>query len=271
MSSSQHIKASDEEVAIAASLAQARRLRQPIAPFGNRLSASPLESAYRIQKINTQAALKSGARQVGRKIGLTSVAVQKQLGVDQPDFGVLFEDMCFNDGDLIPTERLLQPRIEAEIAFVLARDITVENATIRQLEDAIDHAVLAAEIVDSAIVDWKISLADTIADNASCGLFVLGRNKRLLPDLDLRLCGAVVNRNGADVSFGVGAACLGHPLNAVKWLSDLSVKLGEPLRAGEIILSGALGPMVDVHAGDIFRIEAAGFGALEIPFSDGQK
>ena len=264
------MKPTDEEVQIAAALAEARRLRKPIAPFGQRLRGGVLDAAYRIQKINTDAILGRGVRQVGRKIGLTSKAVQKQLGVDQPDFGVLFEDMWFNSGELIPTDRLLQPRIEAEVAFVLGRDINSDDVSRKELEAAIDHAFIAAEIVDSAIEGWKISLADTIGDNASCGLFVLGEKKCRLSELDLRLCGAVVSRNGNDVSFGVGAACLGHPLNAVKWLSDMSAKLGAPLRAGEIILSGALGPMVDVLPGDVFEIEAASLGKLIVPFSSEQ-
>ena len=161
----------------------------------------------------------------------------------------------------------MQPRIEAEIAFVLEHDLVEPNTSWSALEAAIGYAVAAAEVVDSAIADWKITLADTIADNASCGLFVLGEQERKLGDFDPRLCGMVLSRNGEEVSVGTGAACLGHPLRAVKWLADMSVRLGDPLRRGEIILSGALGPMVDVAPNDTFTIEVAGFGALTVPFS----
>ncbi len=266
-SAAEHVNTPMQEIEVARLLLEARRERRPISSIAHLFPAGSLEAAYRVQKINADAARAHGLRQVGRKIGLTSLSVQRQLGVDQPDCGVLFEDMWFSDGDVLPIERLMQPRIEAEIAFVLGRDVTVDGASHEQLQAAIDHVVVAAEIVDSAIAGWKISLVDTVADNASCGLFALGNQRHSIAGLDLRLCGMVLSRNGADASFGVGAACLGHPLNAVKWLADVAVRLGEPLRAGEIILSGALGSMVDVAAGDVFRIEVAGLGELVVPFS----
>ncbi len=251
----------------AALLYDARRDRQAVPPVSTSHGVNDLEDAYKVQQINTLRWLKEGRRQIGRKIGLTSTSVQQQLGVDQPDFGVLFDDMRFGDGDEIPVDRLLQPRIEAEIAYVLGGDLIQEESSLEMISEAIDHAVVAAEIVDSAIADWKITLADTVADNASCGLFVLGSEKHRLSDFDQRTCGMILSRNGTDVSFGVGAACLGHPLNAVKWLADKSVALGEPLKAGEVILSGALGPMVDAAPGDRFTIEVAGLGLLTVPFS----
>ena len=268
--------ATPEECAIAGLLDIARQSRSPVPPVGERLGADAptgnvardkLASAYRVQSLNVVKAVERGEEIIGRKIGLTSKTVQAQLGVDQPDFGVLFGSMQYSDGQTIPADTLIQPRIEAEIAFVLSKDITQPDVTLEEVADAIEYVVLAAEIVDSAIQDWRISLADTIADNASCGAFVLGENKLSLDEVDLRLCGMVMSRNGQEVSFGVGAACLGHPLNAVKWLADISTDLGSPLRAGEVILSGALGPMVDAKSRDIFKIEVAGLGTLTVPFA----
>ncbi|MAB14331.1 fumarylacetoacetate hydrolase family protein [Parvibaculum sp.] len=252
---------------IADAVYQSRRTGLCIPPLSLTYGLSDVDEAYRVQEINTRRRIDEGARRVGRKIGLTSKTVQAQLGVDQPDFGVLFDDMQFASGETLPMKRLMQPRIEAEIAFVLEHDLVEPNTSWSALEGAIGYAVAAAEVVDSAIADWKITLADTIADNASCGLFVLGEQERKLGDFDPRLCSMVLSRNGEEVSVGTGAACLGHPLRAVKWLADMSVRLGDPLRRGEIILSGALGPMVDVAPNDTFTIEVGGFGALTVPFS----
>ena len=242
---------------------------QPIAPIRDRLAPGDLAAAYAVQDINTRHWLKSGRRLAGRKIGLTSTAVQQQLGVDQPDFGMLFADMAVCDDDAVTLDRVLQAKVEAEVAFVLERDITTEQATMADVLRAVGYAVAAIEIVGSRIANWDIRLVDTVADNASSGLYVLGNTPMLIAGLDLRDCAMQMTR-GADaevVSTGVGHACLGHPLNAVLWLARKMVEVGRPLQAGDTILSGALGPMVAVKAGDRFEARIAGLGAVRARFA----
>lgn len=251
----------------------ARQLRDagdsgvPIAPIRDRLPAGDVVAAYAIQEANTRHWLKAGRRLVGRKIGLTSVAVQRQLGVDQPDFGMLFADMAVCDDEPVRLDRVLQPKVEAEIAFVLERDITVEQATMADLMGAIGYAVAAIEIVGSRIADWDIRLVDTVADNASSGLYVLGNTPMRLPGLDLRDCAMQMTRGTDVVSTGVGHACLGHPLNATLWLARKMVDVGRPLKAGDTILSGALGPMVAVKPGERFEATIAGLGSVRARFA----
>lgn len=255
--------------ALAKPLREAYGTGVPIAPIRDRLAPADLVSAYAVQELNTRHWLKAGRRLVGRKIGLTSVAVQQQLGVDQPDFGMLFADMAVCDDEPVSLERVLQPKVEAEVAFVLDRDITVEQATMADVLRAIGYAVAAIEIVGSRIANWDIRLVDTVADNASSGLYVLGNTPMLLAGLDLRDCAMQMTR-GADadvVSTGVGHACLGHPLNAVLWLARKMVEVGRPLKAGDTILSGALGPMVAVKAGDRFEAQIAGLGSVRARFA----
>lgn len=250
------------EIGVAGRLREARARREQIPPLG----LVDLAAACRVQRINIDRRIAAGARVVGRKIGLTSAAIQAQLGVDEPDFGWLLSDMQVAEGEPVDHGRLIQPRIEAEIAFALKDDLPADP-DLDQVRRAIDYAVVAAEIVDSAILDWKITLTDTVADNASAALFVLGGNRARLDRFEPRLAGMATRRDGAVVSHGVGAACLGDPLEAVRWLARAAVAQGAPLQAGEIILSGALGPMVAVRAGDRFDIEVAGLGALSIPFT----
>jgi 2-keto-4-pentenoate hydratase len=238
----------------------------PIAPVRGSLDSPSAELAYEIQEINTRHWSAAGRRIVGRKIGLTSKAVQQQLGVDQPDFGMLFADMEVPNGGAVSAARLLQPRAEAEVACVLGRDLRDPDPTTSEVMHAIAYLLPAIEIVDSRIQDWKISLIDTIADNASSALYVLGTEPRAASDVDLRLCGMVLTKNDAIVATGAGAACLGHPLNAVRWLAATMVAKGRPLRAGDVVLSGALGPMTSVAAGDFVRAEIAGLGAVAVKF-----
>jgi 2-keto-4-pentenoate hydratase len=249
----------------------ARRLREaytasPIAPLRDVLDPTDIDGAYAVQAINTAYWTGQGRRIVGRKIGLTAKAVQQQLGVDQPDFGVLFDDMHIADGGRLDPARAIQPKAEAEIAFVLGRDITDADASIETIGAAIDHAVAAIEIVDSRIADWKISFADTVADNGSSAFFVLGDDHRRLAGLDLYTCGMVLEINGKVASLGAGAACLGHPLNAVQWLARTLVARGEPLRAGDVLLSGALGPMVALTPGDEVRTRIGGLGTCNFTY-----
>ena len=250
------------------SLAEAFATRSPCEPIKEAIEPLGLEGAYKVQHDLTRRAIAAGRRIVGRKNGLTSLAVQRQLGVDQPDFGCLFADMAVADGDPIPMGRLIQPKAEAEIAFVLRKSIDRENPTLADVIDAIAYALPAIEIVDSRVRDWNISIYDTIADNASSGLFALGGAPKKIDDVDLRLCGAVMEKNGDPISFGCGAACLGNPLNAVLWLANKLVEVEKPLQEGDVVLSGALGPMITAAAGDRFHARVNGLGAVTAIFSD---
>lgn len=235
-------------------LREAATSRTPCASVRDLIGAADVAAAYAVQLQLTQERRASGERVVGRKIGLTSPAVQAQLGVDRPDFGVLFDDMEVADGEAAPMNRLIQPKMEAEIAFTLGADLDgeVSPATVRA---AVDHAVVALEIVDSRIANWDISFADTVADNASSGLFVLGSRRLRLDEFEPRDTAVSLAVNGLVVSTGTGAACLGDPLAALAWLAETSRDLGEPLKTGQIVLSGALGPMVPVRAGTNVRAD----------------
>ncbi|KXU83819.1 2-keto-4-pentenoate hydratase [Paraburkholderia monticola] len=252
--------------AAAHALVNAERSGEFIAPLRERYEQMSIDDAYAIQRVNTERRLASGRRLVGCKIGLTSVAVQKQLGVDQPDFGMLFDDMGYGDGEPIPASILTQPKIEAEIAFVIGRDLSMPNPGQLDVLNAIDYALPALEIVGSRIANWNIRITDTIADNASSSAYVLGNSPRKLADFDLRLCGMVMERRGEPVSVGAGAACLGHPVNAVVWLARTMAALGTPLKAGDLVLSGALGPMVAVTPGDVFEARINGLGSVRAVF-----
>lgn len=239
----------------------------PIAPVRTQLEPGGAEAAYLVQEINTRYFLDQGRRLVGRKIGLTSKSVQLQLGVDAPDFGMLFADMALAPGEEIAPGRVLQPKVEAEIAIVLKRDLDQPDLPFSTLMSAVDYVLPAVEIVGSRIRDWDISLLDTIADGASSGLYALGTEPRKLDQVDLRLCGMLMERGGELVSVGAGAACLGHPLNAALWLARKMVEVGRPLKEGDVIMSGALGPMVPVAPGDIIDTTIDGLGQVRTIFA----
>jgi len=244
---------------------------KPCAPVRELLPEQCLESAYAVQKINSDYWLAKGRRVVGVKAGLTSKSVQKQLGVDQPDFGVLYADMFIEDGGTVALDasfpsNIMQPKVEAEVALVLKHDITVSNPTVVDIINATDYALPAIEIVGSRIENWNINIVDTIADNASSGLFVLGSTPTKLEGLDLRLCGMVMERRGEQISTGAGQACLGNPLNAAVWLAKTFVENGSPLKAGDILLTGALGPMVQVAPGDNIETRISGLGSVRVSF-----
>jgi len=258
----------DAVAAVARRLYDAAASGVPIEPIRGALPEDDLDAAYAVQQINTDRAIAEGRRLVGRKIGLTSLAVQQQLGVDQPDFGMLFADMALSDGDEASWESLMQAKCEAEIALVLERDLDKECLTLADVISATAYALPAIEIVGSRIANWDIRITDTIADNASSGLYVTGNRPVSLDRLDLRLAGMVMERDGRQVSLGVGAACLGHPLNAALWLARRMVSIGMPLKAGEIILTGALGPMVPVSPGDSFEAQIGGVGSVRVAFGD---
>lgn len=215
---------------------------------------SDVAAAYAVQQENMQERVAWGARIVGRKIGLTSPSVQAQLGVDRPDFGVLLDDMDFPDATPVPMSRLLQPKVETEIAFVLGSPLD-GDASDRAVRAAVDHAVVALEIVDSRITGWDITFADTVADNASSGLFVLGTRRLTLAEVEPRETAMKMYVDDHLVSVGTGAACLGDPLAALAWLARTTQAVGHPLLAGEVVLSGALGPMASLAAGQHVRAE----------------
>ncbi|HYF19589.1 MAG TPA: 2-keto-4-pentenoate hydratase [Ramlibacter sp.] len=252
---------------LAAGLREAAATGRPVPPLRDSLASSGIAGAYAVQQANTRFALAGGRRIVGRKIGLTSRAVQAQLGVDSPDYGVLLDDMALYDGEDIAAGRVLQPKVEAEVAFVLGRDLTQPNVTPAEVIRATEFVLPAIEIVGSRIADWNIKLLDTVADNASSGLFVVGNEPRLLRQVDLRTCGMVMSRRGDEVSTGTGAACLGHPVNALVWLARKLVEVGEPLREGDLVMSGALGPMAKAEAGDLFEARIEGLGSVRVAFA----
>ncbi|HMN75483.1 MAG TPA: fumarylacetoacetate hydrolase family protein [Burkholderiaceae bacterium] len=250
----------------ALALRDARARRCPIAPVSARFGIAGLDAAYAVAEINTQARLAGGRRVVGKKVGLTSLAVQQQLGVDEPDFGVLFDDMEFLDGAEVPMALLAQPKVEAEVAFVVGSDLAATAPSWGEFIVSLACALPAIEIVDSAIADWKITLADTVADNASSALYLLGQQPVAVGALAGCELGMRMSVNGRVASVGGAAACLGHPLRAAYWLARTMAARGQPLRAGELILSGALGPMATVKAGDQVYAQIGGLGGCAVRF-----
>ena len=243
-------------------LREARASRRTIAPISISHGIAGLEAAYAVAEVNTLARIDAGGRVVGKKVGLTSKAVQTQLGVDQPDFGMLFDDMEILNGEDASMSRLIQPKVEAEVAFVVGRDLAGKTPSWAEFLACIAYALPAIEIVDSAITDWKISLVDTVADNASSALYVLGDQPLALGAVSLGDVGMQMTKNGQVASVGTGAACLGHPLRAAYWLARTMARRGQGLRAGEVILSGALGPMVPVVAGDLIHARIGALGTV---------
>lgn len=240
---------------------------KPVAPIRDLISAGGVDAAYAVQEINTRHALDSGRRLVGRKIGLTSLAVQRQLGVDQPDYGMLFSDMDVPEGFPISLDQVIQPKVEAEIAIVVGRDLPHPDLTTAEMIRAVEYVVPAIEIVDSRVANWDIRIWDTVADNASSGLFVLGAVPRKLEALDLRECGMVMEVKGEPISVGAGIACLGSPITAALWLARVMAKVGRPLLEGDVILSGALGPMAGVARGDVVEARINGVGTVRAAFA----
>ena len=224
--------------------------------------------AYAVQTLQVERWIAEGARVKGRKVGLTARAMQKMLGVDQPDFGHLLDTMLVESGDRISADRFIQPRVEPEIAFVLGRDLVGPGVTPPDVVRATDFVVAALELIDSRIKDWKLTLVDTIADNASSGAVVLASRPAPLGGIDLRLSGCNLHRNGALVATGAGGAVLGDPVRAVAWLANVLAATGEGLRSGDVVLPGSCTAAVPVVAGDSVRAEFAGIGAVNVSFTE---
>jgi 2-keto-4-pentenoate hydratase len=252
---------------LADKLWQASQTGVPVEPLTKRHPSLEIDDAYAIQSLNIDRQVAQGARVCGRKVGLTSVPMQELLGVNEPDYGVLLDHMFVEDGDEIALERLLQPRIEAEVAFVMEQDLTGPGITAARALTAIAGAFPAVEIVDSRVANWEIKLVDTVADNASSGLLVMGGNLRKVTDIDLRLIGVVVTRHGQLVDTGAGAAVLGNPARCVAWLANKLASFGASLSAGDVILPGAVHRMIGVAPGDMFRAEFAHLGSVTVRFS----
>ncbi|MBQ0887176.1 2-keto-4-pentenoate hydratase [Streptomyces ambofaciens] len=250
-------------------LLTAERTGEPCPPVRSLLPEGDIDAAYGVQRLNAERGLAAGRRVAGRKIGLTSPAVQTQLGVDQPDFGTLFADMAVPDGGTVTAGRLIQPKVEAEVALVLGADLPHRDCTVADVIRATDFALAALEIVDSRIADWDITIVDTVADNASSGLYVLGGTPVPLSGLDLRAVRMTITRDGSaePVSEGTGADCLGGPLNAAAWLASTLAAAGDPLRAGDVVLTGALGPMAVASPGDRFEARISQLGRISVRFA----
>lgn len=240
---------------------------QPCEPVRNLIGDTDVQSAYQVQALVNAHRARQGDALIGHKIGLTSPAVQKQLGVDQPDYGSLFSSMELMNGGKLRWEETMQAKAEAEIGFILGKDLAMEHPSISQVLSAIEYVVPCIEIVGSRVKDWNIKITDTIADNASASHFVIGHAVKRLHEVDVVSCDMSMFKNGEKVSEGHGGACLGSPINATWWLAKTMKQLGSPLRAGQIILAGALGPMAAASSGDEFTAHISGLGSVSMSFT----
>jgi 2-keto-4-pentenoate hydratase len=250
----------------AARLREAERSGSTLPPLTAAIPGLTAADAYAIQLAGIDAKRREGRKVVGKKIGLTSQAMQRMLNVDQPDYGHILDDMIVEDGGEFPVGNLIQPKIEPEIAFILDRDLKGPGVTAVEVLAATRFVIPALEIIDSRIEGWKIKLCDTIADNASSARVVLGGTPRRVDQLDLKLIGMVLEKNGRVAQTGAGAAVLGHPANAVAWLANAIGEFGVTLHAGEIVMPGAISAAVDVAAGDLLRASFDGLGTVSVRF-----
>ncbi len=250
---------------IAERLNRAERERVAIDPPAGSAALSSAD-AYRIQMINVERRLAAGRRIVGRKIGLTSLAMQKMMGVSEPDFGHLFDDVILASGAECRVGELMLPRVEPEIAFVLSRELRGRGVTREAVMEAVEYVAPALEIIDTRIRDWKITLADTIADNASSARVVLGTDKVAPRRFDLASIAMQLEKNGSVVEEGVGAAVLGHPAEPVAWLANKLAEFGQSIAAGSIVIPGALCGAVNVAAGDSITARFGPLGSVSVRF-----
>ena len=247
-------------------LYQALLSRTPVDPLTDREPGITIEDAYQIQLRMIQRRVDAGETIVGKKIGVTSKVVMNMLNVNQPDFGQMTSGMVFNEGEPIRADTMIAPRAEAEVAFILKRDLMGPGVTAADVLRATECVMPCFEIVDSRIKDWKIKIQDTVADNASCGVLTLGGQRKSPRQLDLALAGMVLEKNGEIVSTSAGAAVQGSPVNAVAWLANTLGRLGIGLKAGEVILSGSQSPLVPVKAGDSLSCSVGGLGSTSVRF-----
>ena len=244
----------------------ALRAQSVVEPLTNRHADITIEHAYAIQQRMISRRQQDGERIIGKKVGVTSRVVMNMLGVYQPDFGYMLDGMIASEGDSIAMSSLIQPKAEGEIAFVMKRDLMGPGLSNADVLAATECVMPCFEIVDSRIRDWKIKIQDTVADNASCGMFVLGDRAVDPRKIDLSTCGMVLEKNGEIIATGAGAAALGSPVNAVAWLANTLGRLGIGLKAGEVVLSGALAAMFPAKAGDNFRVSIGGLGSCSVRF-----
>jgi 2-keto-4-pentenoate hydratase len=252
---------------ISRDLYSAERDRRTLRPITETYPEIDIDTAYKIQLGLIQLKRADGEKIVGKKIGLTSKAMQKMLNVDQPDYGHIFDNMVLQDGVVFRCAELIQPKIEPEIAFILDREIKGPGVTPMQVLAATRFVVPALEIIDSRIEGWKIKLCDTIADNASSARVVLGSSPKRVDERDLKLVGMILEKNGDIVQTGAGGAVLGHPAVAVAWLANAVGRFGVSLNAGDIIMPGALCGAVDVGAGDLLQASFDGLGTVSVRFA----
>lgn len=254
-------------VAAAQRLWDAEKERLPCEPIRDLIGETDIEMAYAIQQHNVNVELERGRRISGRKIGITAKSVQRQLNVFEPDFGALFADMEIGHGGVVPANRLIRPKVEAEVMIVLNRDLDHDMVTFSDVLRATEFAVASLEIVDCRLKNWDIRITDTVADNGAAAMYVVGAAAKPILDVDLANCAMTLYRNGELVCEGRGEHCMGHPINAAVWLARALYKLGTPLRAGDAILTGALGPMVSAEPGDRFEARIEGLGNVTVDFA----
>lgn len=248
-------------------LMEAANTLTPVEPLKAAHPEMTIEDAYRVQLATVERMVAGGARIVGKKIGLTSKAMQDMFGVKEPDYGHLFDKMLVMEGEAIELSSMIQPRVEGEIAFILEKGLKGPGVTVADVLRASAGAMASIEVIDSRIKDWKIKIEDTVADNASSGALVLGGKMVPISGLDLRYLGMVVEKNGYIVATGAGAAVLGNPAQAVAWLANMLSGYGVELREGEIVLSGAITGAMKVEKGDYFKVTFGHLGGVSLKFT----
>jgi 2-keto-4-pentenoate hydratase len=251
---------------IADSLLEAERSKQAVPPLTQQYTELNVTDAYNVQLEVLKRKLSEGRKVIGKKVGLTSVAMQKMLGVDEPDYGHLLDDMKVENGAKVKVSDLLSPKIEAEIGFVLGEDLKGPNVTFLDVLMATKYVVPTLEIIDSRIADWKIGLVDTVADNGSSAMVVVGDETAQIHGIDLRSVGMILSKNGEMVATGSGAAALGHPAHAIAWLANKLHEFGITLKAGELILPGALSAAIAVEKGDTVTAQFGSVGSVSVTF-----
>lgn len=258
---------SAQREAAAEVLADAERTAVPVAPLTMTFPGIDVVDAYEIALLNVRRRLAHGAQVHGHKVGLSSLAMQRMMGVDEPDYGHLLDDMVLSEDTPVPARRFIAPRVEVEVGFVLGSDLPGEGCTVADVLRCTDHVVAAIELIDSRIAEWRIALEDTVADNASSAGLVLG-TRRLAPgDLDLTAIDATLHRNGEQVAAGRSDAVLGDPARAVAWLARTVASFGVSLKAGHVVLPGSCTRAYDVAPGDVVMAEFSGLGSVSLSFS----